>query len=202
MSYELEGSLLEVCPCNVLCPCWVGEDPDGDATCDAIIAYHIDRGAVNGTDVSGLNFAFFNHFEGNILAGNWRVLFAVDDMATKAQEEGLVLAWLGKLGGPLADLAGLMGEIIGVERAPFSFEVVEGKGSLKIGGLAEAEMEPFRGPTGQVTTLNDSIVSTIPGSPAWVGKASKYYRRTASHGLKDIDVSGRNAIRGLFRFAS
>src|SRR5881409_603808 len=27
--YELEGSLLEVCTCNVLCPCWIGEDPDG-----------------------------------------------------------------------------------------------------------------------------------------------------------------------------
>ena len=29
--YQLEGSLLEVCSCNVLCPCWIGEDPDGGA---------------------------------------------------------------------------------------------------------------------------------------------------------------------------
>jgi hypothetical protein len=201
MRYELEGSLLEVCPCDVLCPCWVGEDPDGDGTCDAVIAYHIERGAVDGTDVSGLNFAFLNHFEGNILAGNWKVLFAVDDRATPQQQEGLVSAWTGKLGGPLADLAGLMGEIVGVERAPFRFEVTEGKGSLKIGALAEAEMEPFRGPTGQVTTLNESVFTTIPGAPAWVSKASKYQRRTAKHGLKDIDLSGHNAIQGLFRFA-
>jgi hypothetical protein len=201
MSYELEGSLLEVCPCNILCPCWVGEDPDGDGTCDAIVAYHIERGSVNGTDVSGLNFAFLNHFEGNILAGNWRVLFAVDDRATKEQEAGLVSAWTGKLGGPLADIAGLMGEIIGVERAPFSFEVNEGKGSLRIGAMAEAEMEPFRGPTGAVTTLNETVFTTIPGAPAWVSKASKYQRRTASYGLKDIALSGHNAIQGSFRFA-
>lgn len=157
MKYGLEGSLLEVCPCNVLCPCWVGEDPDGDGTCDAIVAYHIDRGVVDDTDVSGLNFAFLNHFEGNILNGNWKVLFAVDDKATQQQQDALVSAWTGKLGGPLADLAGLMGEIVGVERAPFAFEVSEGKGSVKIGAIAEAEMEPFRGPTGQVTTLNESI---------------------------------------------
>src|SRR5215471_16055767 len=28
MAYEVEGQLLEVCTCNILCPCWVGEDPD------------------------------------------------------------------------------------------------------------------------------------------------------------------------------
>lgn len=27
--YDLEGSLLEACSCAVLCPCWIGEDPDG-----------------------------------------------------------------------------------------------------------------------------------------------------------------------------
>jgi hypothetical protein len=30
MSYHLEGDLLEVCTCKILCPCWVGEVPDGD----------------------------------------------------------------------------------------------------------------------------------------------------------------------------
>ena len=25
MAYELEGQLLEVCTCKILCPCWVGE---------------------------------------------------------------------------------------------------------------------------------------------------------------------------------
>ena len=26
--YDLEGTLLEACSCGVLCPCWVGADPD------------------------------------------------------------------------------------------------------------------------------------------------------------------------------
>ena len=53
MAYQLEGSLLEVCTCNVLCPCWVGEDPDS-GTCDSAMAYHFDKGDINGVDVSGL----------------------------------------------------------------------------------------------------------------------------------------------------
>ncbi len=27
--YDLEGTLLEACSCGMLCPCWVGADPDG-----------------------------------------------------------------------------------------------------------------------------------------------------------------------------
>ncbi len=28
MPYKLEGSILEVCDCNVLCPCCIGQDLD------------------------------------------------------------------------------------------------------------------------------------------------------------------------------
>lgn len=199
MGYQLEGQLLEVCDCNVLCPCWIGEDPD-NGTCDAIVAYHIERGEVSGKDVSGLTFAFLNHFEGNILDGNWKVLFAIDERATEEQQELLVDTWTGKLGGPIADLAGLIGEVVGVERVPIRFEVTEGKGALLIGTIAEAEMEPFTGASGAVTTLNESIFTTIAGSPAWVSKASTYRRQTASLGLRDVELSGHNAIQGLFRF--
>jgi hypothetical protein len=36
VAYQLEGRILEVCDCNVLCPCWIGEDPD-NGTCDAVV---------------------------------------------------------------------------------------------------------------------------------------------------------------------
>ena len=34
-----------------------------------------------------------------------------------------------------------------------------------------ASMHPYRGPDGSITTLNNSIFSTVPGSPAYVAKA-------------------------------
>jgi hypothetical protein len=70
---------------------------------------------------------------------------------------------------------------------------------LKIGRAVEAEMEPYKGPTGEVTTLNESIFSTIPGSPAYVGKAPKYKAAVPALGL-NIDLQGHNAIQGSFRF--
>ena len=95
MSYHLEGSLLEVCNCNILCPCWVGEDPDR-GTCDAAQAWRIDHGTIDGLDVSGRIIALINHIPGNVLAGNWTVAFYVDDEATPAQQEALVSVWTGK----------------------------------------------------------------------------------------------------------
>jgi len=53
-----------------------------------------------------------------------------------------------------------------------------------------------------VTTLNESVFTTIPGAPAWVAKASKFVRKSSQFGLKDINLQGHNAIQGKFRFVA
>ena len=198
MAYKLEGSILEVCDCNVLCPCWIGEDPD-NGTCDSIIAYHIDQGSIEGVDVSGLTMAMLAHIPGNVLDGNFRAVAYLDDKANQHQIDALLAAFGGKLGGPLEDMAKLVGETVAVVPATIEFHVEEGRGTLRIGDEAEAIMEPYRGPTWEITTLNQSIFSTIPGSPAYVAKASRYRVKSAALGL-DIDLEGHNAIQGSFRF--
>jgi hypothetical protein len=200
MAYTLEGQLLEVCSCKTLCPCWVGDDPDG-GTCDGTLAWRVEKGAVDGVDVSGLTFAALAHIPGNVLQGNWRLLGFVDNRATKEQEDALVAVFTGKKGGPVADLAQLFGEVVAVERAPMVFEVEEGKGRLRIGSIVEADLEPFRGPDGRPTALTDTIFTTIPGSPAYVGKAPKYKAKSPVLGI-DLELSGHNAVQGSFRFVS
>ena len=128
MAYKLEGSILEVCDCNVLCPCWVGEKPD-NGTCQSALAYHFDRGTIDGIDVSGLTFAVNVFIPGNPLEGNWRAHLYVDDRASAEQEAALLGVFTGKQGGPVADLAALVGEVVKVERAPIVFAVHEGKGA-------------------------------------------------------------------------
>jgi hypothetical protein len=197
MSYSLEGQLLEVCDCNVLCPCWIGEDPD-NGTCRSALAYHIDKGTIDGIDVSGLNFAVAVFIPGNVLAGNWRAIRFVDDRASSEQEAALLAVFRGQKGGPLQDLAGLVGEEVAARRSRISYEVTEGKGKLTIGEGVVAEMEPYRGPTGEVTKLVESIFSTIPGSPAYVSKASRFRMVQPEIGV-DLDLAGHNAIQGEFR---
>ncbi|MGZ5120280.1 MAG: DUF1326 domain-containing protein, partial [Burkholderiales bacterium] len=109
--------------------------------------------------------------------------------------------YTGKKGGPVADLAQLIGEVVALERVPMLFEVNEGKGRLRIGSVVEADLEPFKGPGDRPTTLSDTVFTTIPGSPAYVGKAGKYKAKAPSLGI-NVDLSGHNAVQGTFRFVS
>jgi hypothetical protein len=198
MGYMLEGSLLEVCNCNVLCPCWVGETPDG-GTCKASLAYHFDKGVIDGVDVAGLTLGAAAFIPGTPLDGDWRLCLYIDDKASEEQEAALLAAFSGEKGGPLADMSQLIGEVVAVKRAPITFEVEGGKGRYTIGEAVHAEMEPFRGPTGEPTTLVESIFSTIPGSPAYVAKADIFKLENEELGLS-VNLTGHNAIQGHFRF--
>lgn len=192
--YQFQGTLLEACNCDVLCPCWIGEDPD-NGTCQSVVAYHFDSGTIRGVDVTGLTLANVVYIPGNVLAGNWKAAMFVDERATDEQLEAIVDAFSGKLGGPLADLAQLIGEVLAVKRAPISHEIVEGRGTLTVGGdTVVAEMEPYRGADGSITTLQNSIFSTVPGSPAWVGKAQRFAVKLPEHGWT-YEFEGRNAIQ-------
>ena len=199
-TYQLEGRLLDVCSCNVLCPCYVGADPDG-GTCDSVVAWHIDTGTIQGVDVSGLTIAMSTHIPGNILKGNWRVLVYVDDKATPAQQDALVSAFTGKLGGPIADLAELIGDVAGVERAPITFTADKGRGTLTIGETVQAELVPFTGLNGETTTLHESIFSTIPDAPEYVGRAQRYRLQIPALG-QDLSLQNHNAVQDAFRFVA
>src|SRR6516225_11315695 len=77
-AYTLEGTLIEACSCRTLCRCWIGEDPDGGA-CDSFLAYHIDKGEINGVDVSGLNYVGVFKIPGNVLTPHsWKRVTYVD----------------------------------------------------------------------------------------------------------------------------
>jgi hypothetical protein len=192
-AYSFTGTLIEACSCNVLCPCWIGEDPDlGD--CRTFLSFHIDSGRIRQTDVSGLSVVIVAYVPGNILAGNWDAVVIVDERATEEQRELLLSAFSGQLGGPIADWAGLIGTLKGVEYAPISHQVDGGVGTLLIEGILDAQMEPYRGADGTVTTIRDSVFSTVPGSPAWVSKASRYRLTLPAYGW-EWEFEGRNAIQ-------
>jgi len=64
--------------------------------------------------------------------------------------------------------------------------------------MVEAQMEPYRGPDGSVTTLQNSVFSTVPGSPAFIAKASTNRVTLPSYGMA-WEYDGRNAIQSDWR---
>jgi len=94
--------------------------------------------------------------------------------------------------------AGLVGEVLGTYDAPIDFNVREGKGTIRVGQVISAEMQPYTDAQGRPTKLVDSIFSTIPGSPAYVGKAMDYKANIPEHNMV-WEMHGRNAVLGDFR---
>ena len=54
---------------------------------------------------------------------------------------------------------------------------------------------------GATTTLADTVFSTVPGAPVFVGKAPRYKSKNALVGI-DLDIKGHNALQSTFVFQS
>jgi hypothetical protein len=153
MAWSLKGSYVETCSCDLICPC--NATLDHGATydyCRVVLAFAIKDGEIDGTDVSGLNVAAVADTPKVMTDGNWRLGVFVDERASDEQLDKLVGVFSGQLGGPMAGLAPLVGEMLGVERAPI--EVVDDGvlHSVRVGDAIDFEIKdivPFGVETGQ-----------------------------------------------------
>jgi hypothetical protein len=125
-----------MCPCNLTL--------DHGATydfCRATLAFAIREGEVDGTDVRGRRVVTIIDTPKVMTDGNWRLGMFVDDQATDEQFDKLVKVFAGQLGGPMALLAPLVGEVVGVERAAIEVRDDGLLHSVRVGDAIEFEIE-------------------------------------------------------------
>ena len=115
--------------------------------------------------------------------------------------DGLLVPAVEKLGGPVADLAKLIGEVVSVEKVPIQWDVKGGKGVIKVGNAGYAELEPYKSASGATTTLQDTVFSTVPGAPVFVGKSPRYTSKVDKLGI-NLSLSGHNALQSTFVFTA
>src|SRR5262245_29472859 len=139
MAWTLEGTYFENCSCDTICPCtWSGLTPHATTDrCLAMLAFHIDQGDVEGVDVSGLTFALVVDSPPVMMDGGWKVGVVLDAAASEEQAGALGRVVGGELGGPPAMLAGLIGEIAGIEQAPAEWQQSDGELSVRFGDLID-----------------------------------------------------------------
>jgi hypothetical protein len=88
--------------------------------------------------------------------GNWRLGVFIDAAASDEQAEKLTGVFSGALGGPMGALAPLVGENLGVERAPIEVHEEGLRHSVRIGDVVDFEVEdvvPFGVETGEPARL-------------------------------------------------
>ena len=153
MAWSLKGSYVETCSCELMCPCNMSMDHGATYDfCRVTLAFHIREGEVDGTDIGGLNVALIADTPKVMTDGNWRLGVFVDERASEEQGEKLAQIFSGQLGGPMAGLAPLVGEMLGVERAPIEIDDDGLRHSVRIGDTVDFEIQdivPFGVETGQ-----------------------------------------------------
>jgi len=159
MAYRLAGTYVAVCDCSLYCPCPTDGPPTGkDGQCHSTMVFQVRDGSVADTDLSGVDFALFNHFPSNLSAGNWTVGLVVDDAASDEQVDAIEQIFSGEEGGLLGLLGALIGEHKGTERAPIRVS----NGSVSIGEMAQFTFEPALGGDGSPTTVKNAMFGLAP----------------------------------------
>jgi hypothetical protein len=158
VAWNLKGSYVETCSCELMCPCNLSFDHGATYDfCRVTLVFNIREGEVEGTDIGGLKVAVVADTPKVMTEGNWKLGVFVDDQATDEQVEKLVGVFSGELGGPMAALAPLVGEMLGVERAPIEVTDDGTRHTVRIGDAIEFEVEdivPFGVETGEPVRFN------------------------------------------------
>ena len=153
MSWNLKGSYFETCSCELMCPCNLSFDHGATYDfCRVTLVFDIHEGEIEGTDIGGLKLAVIADTPKVMTEGNWRLGVFVDEQASDEQADKLVKVFTGQLGGPMAGLAPLVGEVLGVERARIEIEDDGLRHSVRIGDEIDFEIEdivPFGVETGE-----------------------------------------------------
>jgi|SRR6266446_6974145 len=200
MSWNVEGTYFENCNCDFECPCTVTSFASAgtEDRCHVLLAYHIERGEVDGVDVSGHSVAVVADAPAKMMDGNWRVGLIIDDKASKEQADKLAGVFSGQMGGPMGSLAPLIGEVLGIEQHPFEYGDSGHKHHLKIGGDIAIDVEDyvpqgFKEPTQLVGVFHPSNTTLTIARPT--------ESRIKAFGM-EFQNSGKSAFSAPYRWSA
>jgi hypothetical protein len=201
MAWQIEGTYFENCNCDMVCPCSTsGLTMAGDQDrCVVALAFHIDTGSSDGVDLSGLNVCMLADAPAMMTDGGWKAALLVDERASEEQADALGAIFGGQVGGPLADLAPLIGEMVGGGPAPFEYVDDGFNHSVKVGELVDVSVVDFVSPldpTGKGIRISGVgfPADTLAAGTATTGKVNAF-------GLS-WDNTGKNSFSAPFAWSA
>lgn len=189
MAWKISGQYMETCNCDYLCPCpLTGLVETTHGHCIFAMGFRIDNGSFDGVGLDGLNFAVIGRTPGQMAEGNWEVGVITDERASAEQQDAIVKIVSGQAGGPMANLAPLLGKFLGAEARPIRFDGQGNTWSVSVPDRLEQAVTGAEGLGGENLYLDNS------GHPAnnRLGLARAQHSRLNAFGIEWQDDSGRN----------
>jgi hypothetical protein len=201
MAWQIEGTYFENCNCDQVCPCSTSglTAPADNDRCTVVLTFHIDSGNFDDVDLSGLSVCMVADAPKMMTDGNWKAAMLTDDSASQDQADALNAIFGGQAGGPLGDLAPLIGEMVGGGPASITYNDDGFKHSVTIGDMVDIAVEDFvspMDPTGKGVRVSGV---GFPADTLAAGTATK--ARVDAFGLT-WDTTGKNSFSAPFAWSA
>lgn len=145
--WNLRGELALSCSCAVFCPCVLslGQHPPTEGHCQTWAGIRIDEGRYGDTELAGVKVGLMMEIPGLMSRGNWTVALFVDEKASNEAVKGLTEIFTGRAGGSTHLLSILVGNFLGVEQVPITYERKGETRIVRVDKIIDGELTPIRG---------------------------------------------------------
>ncbi|MGH2982324.1 MAG: DUF1326 domain-containing protein [Solirubrobacterales bacterium] len=146
--WRIRGEEVGSCNCDWGCPCQFNANPT-HGNCRALIGYQIREGHFGDTNLDGVRWASLVSWPGAIHEGNGTIQVIVDERASEEQRDAILALESGEHGGAYFEIfASVIPNVLDPLTAPIEIETDRERrvASVKVGGIAEARIEPIRNP--------------------------------------------------------
>ncbi len=160
MAWSIEGTYYENCSCDAICPCtWsnMARAATND-DCRVALLFEVDRGTVEGVDVAGTTCVVIMQTPPQMLEGGFKAGLIIDADASDEQAEKLGNVFSGAAGGPMAGLAPLITDFVGVERLPVTVEHDGSNHHIVVGDAVDFQLTKELADDGAPVQLSNIVV--------------------------------------------
>lgn len=154
MAWSVSGQSMELCSCEMLCPCWLGPEGEPDqGWCGGVFGFDIREGNSDGVNLGGSKVVFTAIWPGNFFGGNGTGRLYIDEGANTDQRRELEAIFSGKKGGPLEGLFGaIISKWLPAQATKINIQWGD-KPSLNVGSVGQAQLQPMKDPSGRPTKV-------------------------------------------------
>ncbi len=179
MAWNIDATMVELCSCNAMCPCWLGPDtlPD-QGWCGGAFLFDIEQGTVDGVDVSGCRAALAANWPGNFFAGNGTARIYLDSAASDAQRNALEAVLSGKKGSVFGAVFGqVIANWLPAKATAITIDRGEALSAL-VEGAGQARITPYKDASGRTATATGTLAQGALQSPSMEIASAKGSRWT------------------------
>jgi hypothetical protein len=174
MAWRMAGTYYAPCSCKVSCPCELGEMEADQGWCSGSIAFDIEKGDVEGEDISGSRVVLIGDWPKAFLAGDGIGRLYFDRGVSPKKRAALEKVFSGKMGGVWEPVGALVPKWLPSKEAAIKIRKDGETTHIDVEGFGELVSTPLKGATGEPTrllhgaaTFRDEIILARGTGSSW-----------------------------------